>query len=198
MGNINNIHKENGLQIDNLFSLGSGCLGFKFANLFNKRIKGPVDNISNPTSFRALYKIFNGSLFKKIINKEYDKIEQDEYKNNLYCYDGDFWVTHNNPLEDKYIIEFQNRVNNFNSFVKTINEYNNNYFLFAINYNDKTITQEDLDNLQKIVNFNIYDKIFILGAAHMDQIPEILMNNFKCFYFNYFFDDKNAKKWYYM
>ena len=138
MGNINNIHKENGLQIDNLFSLGSGCLGFKFANLFNKRIKGPVDNISNPTSFRALYKIFNGSLFKKIINKEYDKIEQDEYKNNLYCYDGDFWVTHNNPLEDKYIIEFQNRVNNFNSFVKTINEYNNNYFLFAINYNDKT------------------------------------------------------------
>lgn len=65
---------------------------FFFSDIFDKRIKGPVDNLA-AKNFKSLISLFNGKLFNDILNDNITKNEYNIYRQ-YYISDQHFLQTH--------------------------------------------------------------------------------------------------------
>ena len=60
------------MKIDKLLCIGGLCEGFFFAEIFDKRVKGPVDNVPCK-NFKSIINLFDGKLFIDILNDNITK-----------------------------------------------------------------------------------------------------------------------------
>lgn len=153
-------------------SIGGNCANTFF--LGDNRIKGPVDNTIVKTK---------ESLEIILTNRYFDHIKEN-IKNNSFiiskrppsfandsevAYDTKIIkIPHNNPYEEKYIIELEKRCNNLKKFLKEVLLNDNYYLIYSLNYCDvniktnKLIKNTLLNKILYIKKLGLLDKtIFI-------------------------------------
>jgi hypothetical protein len=177
-------------------SLGGDCLQIAMGDLLQNRILGPVDNFG-VENFSNIVELFDGSLFIKILNKQCDYHYIINDNNFRYQY-GNYHCCHVHLLDDHIVENFKERVNNFNNFLKDINEPGN-YFMYSLSIQDRTIDENLVYSTLDKLPFDGRSKIIITDALHHHgddrPIPTVFWENFKCMKINFWYDHQNSAKW---
>ena len=90
------------MKIEKIMCIGATCDGLFISRYLNLRERGPVDNLGTTSySMKGIDKLFNGDLYKSVINDNYYFSENQYDKYPLCNFDGYF----------KYYICFFNSLN---------------------------------------------------------------------------------------
>ena len=193
------------MRIDKLLCVGGLCEGFFFTEIFDKRIKGPVDNIP-AKNFKSILNLFNGKLFNDILTDNITKEEFNNYRR-FSSSDEQFLKTHDdfklryydnwrsghiNFTLLKRKEQFKERIEIFNKFNQDVqNGVSNLYYLYTISEYENTLTKEDFDFTCKNLPKYVIDKLIILGAKR-NPIPQRFLNKFRCITYNFDFKEWNT------
>lgn len=163
-----------------LMSCGSNCTAI--GALGPNRIKGPADNIQlvdhyDDLAIKVLFEntyIDELTTLKPTIEPRIAKFPKDSTF--LYKYHH-FNIVHNNPLENKYVVEAKKRMDIFNDFLSHIQEPNY-YFVYFIGKNEVNIAKKRfnlskrdpkvqklfLDKIDYFRDLGILDKVIFCGT----------------------------------
>ena len=189
-----------------MISIGGLCEGLIFQKIFDKRVKGPVDNVA-AKNFKATLDLFNGKLLNDMLNDNITKEEYNSYrlfspsdKEFLKSHDdfqsryyGDWRSGHINFTLPHRKEELKERIQNFNKFNEDVQNGNENmFYLYTISQFEHTLTKEDFDYTCNNLPKYVIENLIILGADR-NPISHTFLDNFRCIIFNFNWSPKN--KW---
>lgn len=194
------------MKIDKLMCIGGLCEGFFFTEIFNKRVKGPVDNVA-ARNFTSTLELFNGCLFKYILNDEITKCQTNNYYHLYYPSAEEFLKTHDdfqlryygtwrsghiNFILPKRKEQFKERIETFNKFNQSVQSgVPNLFYLYTISEFEKTLNKQLFDYTCNALPKYVIDHLIILGAKR-NPIPQMFLDRFRCITYNFDFAEWNT------
>lgn len=160
-------------------SLGSMCAPIYY--LGENREKGPLDNVRGK-GLKTVKLLFEGNYISEIQNllpmqpkieifREYDQYNPTIYVDKEHkSYEFPFvTIVHNNPNQDKFMVELKERNDLFNSFLNNVKHNSNYYFTYTLNnywdnYGTESFKKEEFEEFMcYLKNYGVLDKTIFVG-----------------------------------
>ena len=173
-------------------NIGCACEGFKFSQIINAQVPGPVDGMHG-YDFKSTLDIFNGKLFDALLN---DKIEHKEINQCFQTWDEDEylryyiprpdaewnWNTIHNNFELPHRKEaLKKRINNFYEFNKNLDD--DSYYFYTVSDGDSKLSEDTFNYVISNLPENVINRLIVIGTLRF-KVPELFYYRFKCIEYN--------------
>ena len=147
-------------------SIGSNCGDIFF--LGKNRVRGPIDNVNLYKGLINVDDVLSEKLLQDVISKNFDEIERRGQK--VYrCRETfiEFW--HNNPNEEKFLVEFKRRYDNLRKALKDESFYFTYNPAWTDSKDGKNLENSFYKGLQVLERYGIKDRVILTNCINPNE-----------------------------